>query len=192
MLKREKGKWWNLYVTWNKLDPLFPPSTGLGSKYEIIISFNSKICFTNKTNGKDGVSRDIRAKEMKEPLLVNGSSVLKFRAETYSQGEYTCLFENRIGMDQRTFQLTVDFSEDGLVAVIVVLIVIAALLIVVARIFYVRFSVVARLFYSDDHCGKNNNNLFLLDRGLESHRTSPRFWSHCWPATLKGLIVTCR
>lgn len=88
---------------------------------------------------------------MNEALLVNGSqSVLKFRAESYSQGEYTCLFENRIGMDQRKFQLTVDFSEDGLVAVIVVLIVIAALLIVVARIFYVRFSVFIRFFHFDD------------------------------------------
>lgn len=64
--------------------------------------------------------------------------------EAASEGEYTCLFENRLGSDNKTFRLEVALDDDYYTATItitVVLIVIAAVLLLAARIFYVRLTV---------------------------------------------------
>lgn len=63
--------------------------------------------------------------------------------EAASEGEYTCLFENRLGSDNKTFRLEVALDDDYYTATItitVVLIVIAAVLLLAARIFYVRLT----------------------------------------------------
>ena len=81
--------------------------------------------------------------------LQNGSTTLEFRANVSSEGEYTCHFENRLGADRRTFKLVVHYDDHSFVAVIIVLAIIAALIAFVARIFYVRFSVVHRYYSAE-------------------------------------------
>ena len=62
--------------------------------------------------------------------------------ELINEGEYTCHFENRLGSDNQTFRLEIDANDNGAtIAIFVVLVIIVFLLILVARIFYVRFSV---------------------------------------------------
>lgn len=65
-------------------------------------------------------------------------------------GEYKCRYENRVGFVEKKFLLQVisNGGDNTMIAVIVILIIIAFLLMMMARILYVRFSVLSRVPYS--------------------------------------------
>lgn len=81
--------------------------------------------------------------------MSNGTSVLHLKVVIESQGDYTCLYENRLGKVAKLFKLVVINigGRKEMIAIIVVLIVIAVLLVIMARLLYIRFSVL--IFIND-------------------------------------------
>lgn len=153
-------------------------------KVTYISIYRFKIVFIPFCYRKDGVifDKDRLIKDLKiNETSVNGtlySYLHLMDVDDASEGEYTCLFENRLGSDNQTFRLEVAMDDSffgATISIIIVLIVITALLILMAKIFFVRLSV--RRKHKQNNAITLNFEYVEMIRRLEIPTILPKCWN---------------